>query len=121
MAQHDRRYPGDPNNFYQPQGTFENRWLQDREKLHNHWTGMPGIIYEDFVVEESMGPIVDRSKEYLGSSDALIIRVRHELLRMAREHQSGRVPAGPPAGLDYPVIRARNTMLPRDADWRTAL
>ncbi len=115
MAQHDRRYPGDPNNFYQPQGTFENRWLQDRAKLTGHWTGMPGIIYEDFVVEESMGPIVDRSKEYLGSSDALILRIRHELLRLARS------PAGPPPGVDYPAIRARNTMLPKDADWRTSL
>lgn len=76
---------------------------------------MPGIIYEDFVVEESMGPIVDRSKEYIGSSNALIIRIRHELLRLAR------TPAGPPAGIDYPAMRARNGMLPEGADWRQAL
>ena len=121
MAQHDRRYPGDPNNFYQPQGTFENRWLQDRAKLQGHWTGMPGLIYEDFVVEESMGPIVDRTKEYLGSSDALIVRVRRELLKMARAHATGERDAGPPPDLDYPSIRARNTMLDKGADWRRAL
>lgn len=121
MAQHDRRYPGDPNNFYQPKGTFENRWLQDREKLSGHWTGMPGLIYEDFVVEESMGPIVDRTKEYLGSSDALIVRVRRELLKMARDHEARRALAGPPPDLDYAAIRARNTMLAAGANWRTAL
>jgi hypothetical protein len=39
---------------------------------------------QDAAVQESMGPIVDRSREQLGSTDAGIVRVRQKLLDAAR-------------------------------------
>ena len=62
-----------------------------------------GAIQEDVVITESMGPVVDRSREHLGSSDQAIIRLRRSLLRALRAHQQGTVPEGLDRGLGvYP-------------------
>jgi hypothetical protein len=39
-----------------------------------------------------MGPIVDRTKEHLGTSDAAIIAAHRKLLRLARELLEGSEP-----------------------------
>ena len=62
-----------------------NNWLQDRAAMRRNETfsGIKGVNIEDFAVAESMGPIVDRSKEKLGASDAGIIAMRKLLLEAA--------------------------------------
>jgi len=45
-------------------------------------------------VRESMGPIQDRSKENLVSTDNAIIMARHRLLRAAQGVQKGATPPG---------------------------
>ena len=46
-----------------------NGWLIDRQVQKTEtFTGIEGINAQDRGVQESMGPIVDRSKEYLGTS-----------------------------------------------------
>jgi len=52
---------------------------------------------------ETMGPIVDRSKEHLGTSDVAIIAARRRLLRMLRELEQGIEPYGPRHGQIYAV------------------
>jgi hypothetical protein len=47
------------------------------------YTGIDGIHLQDQAITESMGAIVDRSQEHLGSSDAMIIRTRRRLIRAA--------------------------------------
>jgi hypothetical protein len=51
-----------------------------------HWSGITGRgnAYEDFAVQESMGAIVDRSQEYLGTCDRVIYRARQLLLEAVR-------------------------------------
>ena len=75
---------------------------------------------QDAAVQESMGPIVDRSREHLGPSDAMIIRVRRRLLAAARElREQGRTPPG----VDEPAlyrVRPVGALLPRGADWQAA-
>lgn len=44
---------------------------------------------QDAAVVEGMGPIIDRRKEHLGTSDAAIIRMRRRLLGMAKALQQG--------------------------------
>ena len=40
---------------------------QDRAKMANgHMTGINNLLTEDMIVAETMGPIADRSGEYLG-------------------------------------------------------
>ena len=50
---------------------------------------MGGIKNQDRAIQESMGPIYDRRKEHLGTSDLAIITARKRLLNLARELQQG--------------------------------
>ena len=84
-----------------------------------HWSGVLGnFTYEDFIVEESMGPIVDRSREFLGSSDAVIGRARRMLLTALQEHANGKLPFGLDGGVDYSAIRALAIRMPAVLDWK---
>jgi phenylpropionate dioxygenase-like ring-hydroxylating dioxygenase large terminal subunit len=116
------RDAGDPDYFNSDMGTRENLWNQDREAMKNgHWSGIVGHgnAYEDFVVQESMGPIIDRSREFLASCDHVIIRARSQLLRaVERFGETGEVAfAGPE--VDYRRIRAISFSYPQGGDWRT--
>ncbi|HZJ70496.1 MAG TPA: hypothetical protein VFF36_06145 [Planctomycetota bacterium] len=75
---------------------------------------------QDAAMQESMGPIVERSREHLGPADAMIIRVRRRLLAAARElAEQGRTPPG----VDEPElyrVRPVGALLPRGADWQAA-
>jgi hypothetical protein len=51
------------------------------------FTGIPGIHTQDQAITESMGTIYDRTQEHLGSSDAMVIRVRRRL--MGRRSRAG--------------------------------
>jgi hypothetical protein len=70
-------------------------------------------------VQETMGPIVDRSKEHLGPADRAIIVARQLLLQAVKAHQAG----GAPAGLEesYYTVRAAEGVIPNDVDWKEAL
>ena len=64
-------------------------------------------------MQEGMGPIVDRSKEHLGTSDLVIIAARRTLLRRARELQQGIEPYAVSHGEIYRV-RSLLTITPED-------
>ena len=89
---------GDPDFFNSDMGNSDNLWNQDRAAMKaGHWSGIVGRgnAYEDFVVQESMGPIVDRTKEFLGSPDIVIVRARRKLLAAVHAfEESGEVPFG---------------------------
>jgi hypothetical protein len=76
---------------------------------------------QDQAMQESMGPIYDRTKEHLGASDTAIIQVRRRWLRAARALREQGVT---PAGVDCPEayrVRSAGVILPRDtADWAEA-
>jgi len=77
--------------------TRANNWLQDREAMQNgtSHSGIAGANIQDIAVEESMGPIYDRSKEHLGTSDIAVIRMRRLLIDSARAHaERGETPIG---------------------------
>lgn len=80
------------------------------------YTGIEGIHLQDQAITESMGPIIDRTQENLGTSDAMIVRTRRRLIRAAVAHREG---TNPP-GVDNPELyrqRSGGIVLPRDADW----
>jgi len=113
---------GDPDHFNSDMGGPENMWKQDREAMKaGHWTGITGRgnAYEDFVVQESMGPIVDRSKEYLGTCDRVIYRARKLLLDAVKGFkETGEVAfAGP--DVRYDRIRAISFAYRKGEDWTT--
>src|SRR5579863_8332906 len=109
------------DDYSEDMGNSANLWHQDRMAMkQGHWSGvLKNFTYEDFIIEESMGPITDRSQEFLGSSDAVIVRARRLLLEALREHEGGKLPFGLDQELDYSRIRALAIRMPGQVDWRT--
>ncbi len=72
----------------------DNDYLIDRQMQKTvNYTGLPGNRVQDAAVTESMGAIYDRTQEHLGTTDAAIIFMRRQLMRLARELESGIEPA----------------------------
>ena len=98
----------------------ENNYLIDRQMQKTvNFTGIEGINTQDRAVQESMGRIVDRSKEHLGPADKAIIQARRLLLEAVKTVQAGGTPRGVEA--TYYTQRAAEGVIPRDADWRELL
>jgi phthalate 4,5-dioxygenase oxygenase subunit len=90
----------DPRDFASLRGDRSNRWGQDRELMkRGHWSGFPrSAIEEDTVVQVSMGPIVDRTKENLSSSDVAIAHTRRLILDSIAAYEDGGLPPGSARG-----------------------
>jgi nitrite reductase/ring-hydroxylating ferredoxin subunit len=105
-----------------PQVCPENDFMMDADaRRTKSFTGIPGIRLQDSAVIWSMGPIMDRSQEHLGTADAAIIRVRRRMIAAAKALREHGVT---PPGVDQPevyTVRSCLTVLPPDADWLTAL
>jgi hypothetical protein len=110
---------------FRPVGTLANDYAIDRQaqRLGRGPAGFTGIAsgyMQDQMITESMGAIVDRRAERLGSSDAMIIRTRRRLLEAAH---ALRAHGTRPAGVDEPgvyAVRSGGVELPRSADWVAA-
>lgn len=100
----------------------ENNWLQDREAMKaGSFTGIEVIRNQDNAVQESMGPIFDRSKEHLGTSDIAIIRMRRLMLDYARSlKERGRVP-NIEEPFDYSEPVGVEGLVPIDEPWQRLL
>ena len=92
------RGPEDMLPNFRSKGNRENDWLIDRKvQKCETFTGINGINAQDVAVQESMGPIVDRSRENLTRSDMAIIQARRLLLQAVETVADGGIPpAWPP-------------------------
>ena len=93
---------------------------RDKQRRREDFTGIPGIHTQDQAITESMGPIYDRRRERLGTSDVMVIRVRRRLIEAARALAERGLT---PPGVDRPElyrVRSGGAFLPRDADWLEA-
>ena len=83
--------------------------------------GVPvdGINQQDRALQESMGQICDRSREYLGPGDKAIIQARKLLRQVVKTVEAGGTPDG--TGTSYYTLRAHEAVLPRSADWRAEM
>lgn len=111
----------DPTTFV-PVRNKDNDYLIDRavQRSGASYTGIRGIREEDLAMQESMGPIVDRTDEHLGSADLAVISMRRRLLEAVRAlADHGEVPyeARQP---DAYRVRSAALVLPRDARWEVA-
>ncbi len=110
----------DPDNFSANLGDRDNLWHQDREAMKaGHWSGLTrNIPFEDFIIQSSMGPLVDRSQEQLGSADAIIVRVRRLLLDALEAYRRGGAIPWRSDDIDFAAIRALAVTFPKGQDWR---
>ena len=70
---------------YRPVANADNHYMIDRDAQRTQtFTGIAGVRAQDAAMTESPGPISDRTKEHLGTSDTAVIRMRRLLLEGAR-------------------------------------
>ena len=91
---------------FTPVANKRNDYLIDREgqKSGRYFSGVKGIAMQDGSLQESMGPIVDRSKERLVSTDLAIVQARRRLIQAATDQADGTAPPG----LDPETHRVRS-------------
>jgi phenylpropionate dioxygenase-like ring-hydroxylating dioxygenase large terminal subunit len=106
---------------YRLKQNLENDYLIDREVQRTRtFTGIPGVNTQDVAIQEGMGPIVDRSKEYLGTTDIAIVTARELLLEAAREVQEGVGPRGTSPD-DCRQVSAADVVIPAGTEWRDVM
>src|SRR6266404_1471672 len=100
-------------------GTVQNRWLQDRDAIAKgtSYTGLYGTTMHDIAVQESMGPIQDRTIEHLGLTDKAIVRMRKILLGLVKQTKEGEEPPISALHCDYGTIRSAAAVMDRGSDW----
>jgi hypothetical protein len=100
---------------FRPLANKDNDYLIDRaaQKANRTYSGVAGIAMQDASLQESMGPIVDRAKENLVSTDNGIIMARHRLLRAIRNLTDSDVT---PPGVDTAHQRVRSASIVLRAD-----
>ena len=97
-----------------------NDYMIDREiQKYETFTGIRGVNVQDRAVQESMGRIVDRTKEFLGPSDMAIVAMR----KLLEEAVGTVMDGGDPPGIapTYYNIRATEGVMANELDWREAL
>jgi phthalate 4,5-dioxygenase oxygenase subunit len=108
---HNEYVPG----TYRPLANKDNDYLMDRDaqKRGETFSGVKGIAMQDASLQESMGPIVDRSKERLVSADSGIIKARRKLIQAALDlREQGVVPPG--VDPQHHRVRSAAIVLPKD-------
>jgi nitrite reductase/ring-hydroxylating ferredoxin subunit len=108
---HSKNIPG----TYQPEANKDNDYLINREKQKSGelLSGVAGIAIQDSSLQESMGPIVDRTKERLVATDAGIIKARQKLRRAVEAlRDNGTEPVGNLP--EQQAIRSVAIVLPAD-------
>ena len=83
------------------------------------FAGVKGVNMEDFLAAESMGPIVDRSKQYLGPTDLAVAHMRRSMLQSLEVFEAGGKPVGLSGGFEYPRLRAEEKVIPLATPWQT--
>jgi phthalate 4,5-dioxygenase len=116
------RGPGDliPGSFGLKRNLSNDYQIDRRVQKTKTFTGITGINTQDFAVQEGMGPIVDRSREHLGTTDRAIIVTRQLLLEAADAVENGEdLRARDPR--TYARVRAADRLIPLGATWQDAL
>ena len=110
----------DPDNYAPLAGGRAANWGQDRAAMdHGHFSGfVKNLVEEDIVVQVSMGPVVDRTKEQLSAGDVAIVRARRMLLQAIDDFKTGILPPGSALAGDPEVRRPIDTIVPPGQSWR---
>jgi phenylpropionate dioxygenase-like ring-hydroxylating dioxygenase large terminal subunit len=108
---HSENIPG----TYRPVANKDNDYLMDREaqRRGEQFSGVKGIAIQDASLQESMGPIVDRTKERLVATDSGIIKARQKLRKAVLALDEDGVS---PPGIDpvHQRVRSASIVLPID-------
>jgi phthalate 4,5-dioxygenase oxygenase subunit len=84
------------------------------------FTGIRGFPNQDIAMWETMGAIVDRTKERLGASDLAVVEFRRLMVEAVRKFRDG----GPAIGLSeqrvpHVKLRSFEGIVPKSTNWQT--
>ncbi len=115
---HNEYVPG----TFRPLQNKDNDYMMDREaqKRGDYFSGVKGIAMQDASLQESMGPIVDRTKENLVSTDNGIIMARHRLRKAVTALRDKQV-APPGRDISHQMVRSAARVLPQDQPFKDAM
>jgi len=103
---------------FRPLANKNNDYLMDRaaQKAGVHYSGIEGIAMQDASLQESMGPVQDRTKENLCPTDRGIAMMRRLLLSAAKANREGK----PMPGIDPKDqhVRSCALLLPKDKPFK---
>ena len=111
----------DINPDFTKKRTLQNRYLQDRAAMKKgDFTGIKGIPTQDMAMWESMGAIVDRSRDHPGSSDMAVVQFRRMMLGAVKKFQeSGAVIGAGKDRIPHVQLASFEGVVPKATDWRT--
>jgi hypothetical protein len=123
QARFRERYSQEITPDYQPTRYRANRYLQDRAEMRTKsFAGLgPFFPSHDLFATESQGPIEDRTREHLVSSDKAISIGRKLLLKAMDDIQAGRDPLHvirDPKLNRFPHMVVISEMVPSSIDWK---
>lgn len=100
---------------FTPVANIRNDYFIDRQaqKDRKSFCGVMGVAEQDAAVQESMGPIEDRTRENLVGTDNGIIMTRQRLMRAAAAVKDGIAPPGIAASAQR--VRAFAAVLPKSS------
>ena len=112
--------PGEVGEGFRKARNQDNDYRIDRALQKNGtFTGIFGVNTQDHAIQESMGPIADRTVEQLGQADRAIIAARKLLLDAAQAVADGGEALGARARVDG--LRAADRVLARGSGWHATM
>jgi phthalate 4,5-dioxygenase oxygenase subunit len=98
-----------------------NNYRQDRAAMKaGDFTGISGIPTQDMAMWESMGPIADRSRDRLGSSDLAIVQFRRQMVAAAKKVRDGESAIGTTEPrVPHVHLASFEGVVEKTVDWRT--
>jgi hypothetical protein len=99
--------------------TRENDYQIDRIAQKGiSYSGIADFRSQDAMATETAGPVYDRTREHLGSTDIALIRMHRLLLRAAKGLARGEDPPVLAGAGDFRAIRGAEKILADGEDWR---
>jgi hypothetical protein len=101
---------------YMPLRNLSNDYLIDRTvQKHHTFTGIEGVSEQDAAIQDSMGPVQDRTREHLGPTDVGVVEFRKLLMGAARALGNGEEPKAAQVPGRY-AVRAGGAVAAPDKD-----
>lgn len=98
-----------------------NNYRQDRQAMKlGNFTGITGISNQDIAMWETMGRIVDRSKDRLGASDLAIVEFRRMMVDAAKTFATGGTAIGTAEPrIPHAKLRSFEGIVAKSTNWRS--
>ena len=99
--------------------TRDNDYQIDRvTQKGTSYSGIRDFRSQDAMATETAGPVYDRTREHLGSTDVALVRMHRLLLRAAKGLARGEQPPALGGAGDFRAIRGAEKVLAEGEDWR---